>query len=118
MRLLNRSMLVLQAKPAYFDWVAGLDISDNEKPQDLSELQLQTASYVVDEIDSQEALEAVVTSNWRSLLRNELVGWDEFMDASPALSQNTFNDFFDVQIKLVVLDMSEQPLMRADLDVD
>ena len=118
MRLLNRSILVLQAKQAYFDWIISLELASEEKPQDLLALQLQTAVYCVDEITSQEALDSMVALNWSALLRNEIEGWDEFMDESPILSKNTFDNFFDVQIKLVALDTSEQPLMRTDLDVD
>lgn len=118
MHLLNRSILVLSPKQAYLDWVQSLPLDVAEKPADLAELQLQTATYLIDEIEQESQLVSAVETSWRDILSNELSVWDEFQDESPQMSRALFDDFFTVRVQLVVADASKSTLLRADLDVD
>ena len=118
MHLLNRSSLVLSPKQAYLDWVKNLPLDTAEKPADLADLQLQTAIYLIDEIEQESQLVSAVDANWRDILSNELSIWDEFLDESPQMTRAVFDDFFTVRVQLVVADASSGALMRADLNVD
>ncbi len=117
MKLLNRVAIRVTPLKGYADWVSQLSVSimELETPPSLAEHQAESRIYLVAESD--ESLETILASNnlWEEILKNELGAWDEFEDHWPTVTQQRFNEWFDVALLPVVFDQETGPLMRAEL---
>lgn len=119
MKLLNRSAFVVLPKQPFVDWTNGLNLDETEFHQNLSleEQRQEGTVYLVDEVESEEDFTKHLVDNWKKIFENELSAWDEMGDDWPnALSYETFQEWFDLYPQVMALDLSQQPLMTANLN--
>jgi len=116
MRLINRSGISIKPKAPFHEWL----LAGSEEPvPSLEELRCESNVYLFDEVDSEEEFVLAIEKHWREVFENELSAWDEFEDFWPKpLSLALFKAWFDVDLQLMSFDLSDQPLMRANLELD
>ena len=116
MRLINRSGISIKPKAPFHEWL----LAGSEEPvPSLEELRSESNLYLFDEVDSEEDFVSEIEQYWLTMFENELAAWDEFQDFWPKpLSLDLFMSWFDIDLQLMSFDLSDQPLMRANLDIE
>jgi len=120
MKLLNRSAFAVLPCQPFVDWVNQLphDEEGINEVLTLDEHRQEGTVYLIDEVDSEQALEEALAQHWAAMFENELAAWDEFGDHWPeSRSLEVFLQWFELKPQVLALDLSQQPLMTAALDV-
>ena len=116
MKLINRSSLVIKPKQPFVEWLSS---TLSEPAPDLHELRQESNSYLFDEADREEDFTEALNRHWQAMFENELAAWDEFGDHWPAeRSLELFLSWFEIDHTLMNFDLSDQPLMRANLELE
>lgn len=119
MKLLNRSAFSLLPKQAFVDWVNALP-EDEQEPRpvlSLAEHRQEGSVYLIDEVDDENAFNTALGQMWRTMFENELTAWDEFGDYWPEpLTQELFQQWFELQPQLMTFDLASSALMTAKLE--
>ncbi|WP_257254453.1 MULTISPECIES: hypothetical protein [unclassified Endozoicomonas] len=110
MKFINRCVVTLKPRQPFIDWAKGLG---TELPQDWS---LEGGSYLLDEQETEEGLEASLANHARDMMENELSAWEEDRGRWPELRDlRALKSLFDVHVSVAGFDLGTDSLMRADL---
>lgn len=116
MKMLNRSAISIQLKQPFVDWINSLDEEDEQVT--LAEVNLEATTYLIPELEDEDALEAFIDERHFELLENELLSWEDDDSYWPAdMDRALFDEFLDVKLSFMVFDLDEQaPLLATVLD--
>ena len=117
MKMLNRSAISVQLRQPFVDWINSLDESGDEQVN-LDEVNLEATTYLIPELEDEDALEAFIDERHFELLENELLSWEDDESFWPAdMDRALFDEFLDVKLSFMVFDLDEQaPLLAQVLD--
>lgn len=116
MKMLNRSAISIQLKQPFVDWINSLD--EKGEQVTLEEVNLEATTYLIPELEDEEALEVFIDERHFELLENELLSWEDDDSYWPAdMDRALFDEFLDVKLSFMVFDLDEQaPLLATVLD--
>ena len=116
MKMLNRSAISIQLKQPFVDWINSLD--EEGEQVTLEEVNLEATTYLIPELEDEEALEVFIDERHFELLENELLSWEDDESYWPAdMDRALFDEFLDVKLSFMVFDLDEQaPLLATVLD--
>jgi len=116
MKMLNRSAISIQLKQPFVDWINSLD--EEGEQVTLEEVNLEATTYLIPELEDEEALEVFIDERHFELLENELLSWEDDDSYWPAdMDRALFDEFLDVKLSFMVFDLDEQaPLLATVLD--
>lgn len=110
MKFINRCVVTLKPRQPFIEWAKGLG---TELPEEWS---LEGGSYLLDEQETEEGLEAAVTNYARDMMENELSAWEEDPGRWPVQRDvSALKSWFDVHVSVAGFDLGTEGLMRADL---
>ncbi|NLW05972.1 MAG: hypothetical protein GX029_12240 [Pseudomonadaceae bacterium] len=113
MKMLNRSAISVQLKQPFVDWINNLDEGGDEQVN-LDEVNLEATTYLIPELEDEDALEEFIDERYFELLENELLSWEDDENFWPAdLDRALFNEFLDVKLSFMVFDLDEQAALLA-----
>lgn len=117
MKMLNRSAISVQLKQPFVDWINSLDESGDEQVT-LDEVNLEATSYLIPELEDEEALEDLIDERYLELLENELFSWEDDENLWPRdMDRALFDAFLEIKLSFMVFDLDEQaPLLAQVLD--
>ena len=117
MKMLNRSAISVQLKQPFVDWINSLDESEGEQVT-LDEVNLEATSYLIPELEDENALEDFIDERYFELLENELFSWEDDDSFWPDdMDRALFDEFLDIKLSFMVFDLDEQaPLLTQVLD--
>ncbi len=117
MKMLNRSAISIQLKQPFVDWINSLNESGDEQVN-LNEVNLEATTYLIPELEDEQALEDFINERYFELLENELLSWEDDDSCWPAdMDRALFDAFLDVKLSFMVFDLDEQaPLLATILD--
>ena len=117
MKMLNRSAISIQLKQPFVDWINSLNESGDEQVN-LSEVNLEATTYLIPELEDEQALQDFIDERHFELLENELLSWEDDENAWPDdMDRALFDAFLDVKLSFMVFDLDEQaPLLATVLD--
>jgi len=117
MKMLNRSAISIQLKQPFVDWINSLN-DEGEEQVTLAEVNLEATTYLIPELEDEDALEAFIDDRHFELLENELLSWEDDDSYWPAdMDRALFDEFLDVKLSFMVFDLDEQaPLLATVLD--
>ena len=111
MRELNRSAIVVTPKRPFLEWLHSVDPTSSHLT--LHDLAQEPTIYLVSECESEEDFDDCLRELFPRIFEDQLEGW--WTDQSvwpPDRTLDTFQAWFDCQLHLLVLDLSEAPLME------
>lgn len=112
MKAVNRSALLVAAKPPFYEWARSLGVQD-----DLEDDSLDPTIYLIDTFDDEDELTELLSQSYDEIFQLELSVWEEDDSLWPEdRSFDTFLDWFDVIPSRLALDIAEGALEREDLD--
>lgn len=116
MKMLNRSAISIQLKQPFVDWINSLD--EEGEQVTLEEVNLEATTYLIPELEDEDALEVFIDERHFELLENELLSWEDDDSYWPAdMDRTLFDEFLDVKLSFMVFDLDEQaPLLATVLD--
>lgn len=116
MKMLNRSAISIQLKQPFVDWINSLD--EEGEQVTLEEVNLEATTYLIPELEDEDALEVFIDERHFELLENELFSWEDDDSYWPAdMDRALFDEFLDVKLSFMVFDLDEQaPLLATVLD--
>ncbi|HEY2381094.1 MAG TPA: hypothetical protein VGK48_07915 [Terriglobia bacterium] len=113
MREVNRSALILTAKPAFLDWVREVDASSSDLT--LEDINEEPVIYLVPEFESDEEFAKWVEGHFDDIFQEQLAGWWTDQRLWPTdRSVRLFQNWFDCQSHSVVLDVVPGRLSRVE----
>ena len=117
MKMLNRSAISIQLRQPFVDWINSLDESEEEQVN-LAEVNLEATTYLIPELEDEQALEDFIDERFFELLENELLSWEDDESLWPAdMDRALFDEFLDIKLSFMVFDLDEQaPLLATVLD--
>jgi len=115
MKLLNRSAVSLKPTVVFVEWANRVN-PDEAMP--LEAFRAEGSIYLFDEVEQEGDFDQWLKLHAVQLFENELEAWVEDEGLWPnTRDYSLFSQWFDIEPQLVCFDVSEQPLMRADLNV-
>ncbi len=117
MKMLNRSAISIQLKQPFVDWINSLDESGDEQVT-LEEVNLEATSYLIPELEDENALEDFIDDRHFEILENELFSWEDDENLWPSdMDRALFDEFLEIKLSFMVFDLDEQaPLLAQVLD--
>lgn len=113
MKMLNRSAISVQLKQPFVDWVNSLDEGGDEQVN-LDEVNLEATTYLIPELEDEDALKDFIDERYFALLENELLSWEDNESCWPAeISRTLFDEFLEVKLSFMVFDLDEQAVLLA-----
>ena len=110
MKFINRCVVNLKPAQPFIDWVKSLGA---DLPEDWS---LEGGAYLLDEQDTEEALNIIIDQNARDMMENELSAWEENPARWPEeRNAAQLRSWFQVHVAVAGFDLGRNDLMRADL---
>ncbi|OQX33216.1 MAG: hypothetical protein B0D91_14885 [Oceanospirillales bacterium LUC14_002_19_P2] len=114
MKLLNRSAVSLKPTALFVEWANRVN---PDEAMALEAFRAEGSIYLFDEVEQEEDFEQWLSLQAVQLFENELAAWEEDEGLWPSVRDySLFVQWFDVEPQLVCFDVSDQPLMRADLE--
>jgi hypothetical protein len=114
---LNRGLVVLRYKQPYVDWVktageAPIEITLEQANEDGDAFLLPTYESQIDPVDGTEDAVKWIEKRWRMIFEHVLESWiiDE-AEWPKKRSLKMFREWFDIEYKSIVWDMSSEPLI-------
>lgn len=105
MKIVNRGYIIVRPKQPFISWA-------NEREDEFSvDGEIEPNIYLIEE-DFFE-IEPVIEANFKKIFKNELSAITDNEDEFPALKQEIFDLWFDVEIGSTVFD-----ILKADLKKD
>jgi hypothetical protein len=106
--MLNRCVLTVKAKQPFFDW---LQRFPEAAGMTLDEFNEDGIAYLLPELDEDDDLESVLPQCFDLIFEEELIGWRADESDWPAVRDlATFQSWFDVQFRSIVIDLVDAPL--------
>lgn len=119
---LNRGLVVLRYKQPYVDWVktageAPIEITLEQANEDGDAFLLPTYESQLDPVDGTEDAVKWIEKRWRMIFEHVLESWiiDE-VEWPKKRSLKMFREWFDIEYKSIVWDMSSEPLIIEEWD--
>ncbi|UYM18213.1 hypothetical protein [Endozoicomonas euniceicola] len=110
MKFINRCVVSLKPAQPFIDWVKSLGA---DLPEDWS---LEGGAYLLDEQDTEEALNIIIDQNACDMMENELSAWEEDPARWPRERNATqLRSWFQLHVAVAGFDLGKDDLMRADL---
>ncbi len=118
MKLLNRSALSVKPTQAFVDWINSLEPTVGDDDLTLDDVDRESTIYLIPEMDTPEALEALVRERYMEILENELRAWEEDERQWPeTLDWALFQRFLTVEHSYLAIDLDDEaPLEIAEID--
>ncbi len=114
MKLLNRSAVSLKPTSVFVEWANRVN---PDEAMSIETFRAEGSVYLFDEVEQEEDFSQWLKSHATQLFENELAAWLEDEALWPERRDySVFLQWFDVEPQLVCFDVSEQSLMRADLE--
>lgn len=109
--MLNRCVITVKAKQPFFDWLKNLPETAG---MTLDELNEDGIAYLLPEVDDDD-LETILPQCFDLIFEEELTGWRTDEKTWPAVRDlATFQSWFDVQLRSIVIDLVDAPLKDDD----
>lgn len=106
--LLNRSILYIQPKQSYLDWINEFELEEDEIKMDLEDL--EGNSYLIEE-DFLE-LEPIIEQNFKKILTQECLLVTENEEDWPNFSIELFFSWFDISVSSMIFDLEKNNLSK------
>lgn len=108
---INRSAIVVRAKQPLFDWLHSLNPDDELiNSKDIGE-----TIYLVEDLLSEEEIEAWLKDNYYKIFFKELSGWHLIISDYPRkLSFEMFKGWFDYKSYPMVIDVEEDVITKLN----
>ncbi len=114
MKLLNRSGLSIRPRQPFLSW---LESFVTEELPSLDQLRTEATLYLIDEVEQESDFINAIDLNWQRIFENELEAWDESGEEWPqTLTPELFEQWFELDVQLMVFDLSSAPLLRASAE--
>jgi hypothetical protein len=113
MKVINRTLLTLLGKPSFVEWInllpgEPLNVSIDEVREDCN-------GYLIEEVESEDALLDLLEEQWPRLAEAELMDWSEDPQTWPKKrSLQWLKDHFDMEVQTVVYDLVDQDISKED----
>lgn len=117
MKMLNRSAISVKLRQPFVDWVNSVSDSGEEEVT-LEEINQESTSYLVPELEEEEDLETLIEERYLDILENELFSWEEDDSLWPEdIDRALFDEFIRIEPAFMVFDLDDQaPLLAQMLD--
>jgi hypothetical protein len=106
--LLNRSILYIQPKQNYLDWINEFELEEDEIKMELEDL--EGNSYLIEE-DFLE-LEPIIEQNFKKILTQECMLVTENETDWPTFSIELFFSWFDISVSSMIFDLEKGGLNK------
>jgi hypothetical protein len=109
---LNRAALLVKPKQPFFDWA-----NSTEGPKlDPTEPAYDPPVYLVEDVDLSPDPEPAIRRHYRTIFEQELASWHMDQDTwPPNRDLSTFNEWFDVELRSLVIDLPRSPIQVEEL---
>ncbi len=115
MRFVNRSVLVLRAKPPYVEWANEVGAA-TAGAVSLDDARQAGSAFLIPAIERDEEARAFVEAHARAMFEHELGMWMDDPDTWPARRDaETFLEWFDLEVHDIVVDLGDEPLATEEL---
>lgn len=117
MKMLNRSAISVRLRQPFVDWINSLEDSAGEQVS-LEEVNQEATTYLIPELEDEEALNDLIDERYLDLLENELFSWEEDESLWPEdMDRALFDEFVEIELSFMVFDLDDQaPLLSQVLD--
>ncbi|MDR9468936.1 hypothetical protein [Marinospirillum sp.] len=117
MKMLNRSAISVKLRQPFVDWINNVSDSGEEEVT-LDDVNQESTSYLVPELEEEEDLENLVADRYLDILENELFSWEEDDSLWPEdIDRALFDDFIRIEPAFMVFDLDDQaPLLAQVLE--
>ncbi|MBE0505731.1 MAG: hypothetical protein IBX50_03310 [Marinospirillum sp.] len=117
MKMLNRSAISVRLRQPFVDWINSLEDSAGEQVS-LEEVNQEATTYLISELEDEEALDDLIEERYLDLLENELFSWEEDEALWPDdIDRALFDAFVEIELSFMVFDLDDQaPLLSQVLD--
>lgn len=117
MKMLNRSAISVRLRQPFVDWINSLEDSAGEQVS-LEEVNQEATTYLIPELEDEEALNDLIAERYLDLLENELFSWEEDENLWPEdMDRALFDEFVEIELSFMVFDLDDQaPLLSQVLD--
>lgn len=117
MKMLNRSAISVRLRQPFVDWINSLEDSAGEQVS-LEEVNQEATTYLIPELEDEEALDDLIEERYLDLLENELFSWEEDEALWPDdIDRALFDAFVEIELSFMVFDLDDQaPLLSQILD--
>ncbi len=113
MDVINRAVAVIKPRQPYLDWASSLPGPADDIT--LDELRTDCTAILIPEFDNPAEAEAFIAAMADDLFEMELDSWDRDPRIWPEdRSYATFREWFDVEIHSIVLDASDDEILREE----
>jgi len=109
---INRNAIIVKPKKPFYNWLKGI-YNDEE----FTSLKEENTVYLIREMDSNQDILKWLSKNFDGIFVNELNDW--YTDEAGWPQNRTFkkfNEWFDVEINSMVLDLEEFPVEKESID--
>lgn len=114
MKLLNRSGLSIRPRQPFYEWLESFAPSDLPS---LESIRTEATLYMIDEVEEEQDFVVAIDKHWQAIFQNELEAWDESGQFWPDhLTPELFEAWFELDVQLMVFDLSKEPLLRASAE--
>jgi|AntRauTorcE11897_2_1112592.scaffolds.fasta_scaffold05375_5 hypothetical protein len=117
MKMLNRSAISVKLRQPFVDWINSVSDSGEEEVT-LDEVNQESTSYLVPELEEEEDLENLIEDRYLDILENELFSWEEDDSLWPEdMDRALFDEFIRIEPAFMVFDLDDQaPLLAQVLE--
>jgi len=117
MKMLNRSAISVKLRQPFVDWINSVSDSGEEEVT-LDEVNQESTSYLVPELEEEEDLENLIEDRYLDILENELFSWEEDDSLWPEdMDRALFDEFIRIEPAFMVFDLDDHdPLLAQVLD--
>lgn len=114
MKLLNRSAIALKPTAVFVEWASRVN---PDEVMTIEAFRAEGSVYLIDEVEQEGDFDRWLDANAAQLFENELFAWMEEETCWPVRRDcQSLREWFDVEPQLICFDVSDKPLMRAELE--
>ena len=111
MNMINRAVAVIKPRQPYLDWAKSIPGPADDIT--LDELRTDCTAILIPDFDDPAEAEAFIAGLAADLFELELDAWDRDPTTWPEeRSYGTFREWFDVEIHSIVMDASDDEIIR------
>lgn len=105
---IDRCMLMVIPKKAYFDWVNSLQSTNSIIEPDET---VEPSSYLLPDFDDEEDVEKFISKKFRIIFENELSAWTSNQSEWPIkITYKVFKDWFHIHVSTMVFDLGQNAI--------
>ena len=117
-KTINRDVLILKPKQAFFNWVQKV-FEDELMKEGHPFAHDESNIYLIPEFNNHEEGLEYLKKNYKPYMAEELEGWVLDDNEWPKdFSWKRFQEFFHISIQSVVYDTLEEPILKEEFDND